>query len=400
MKPHKFVLTLAVAAGLVFALSGPSVAFHDGGVAHCDGCHTMHNSIEGVTQNPNPTSNLLVASDPSSVCLTCHSGPLEEEAFSVLSDDASIFSPGGDFRWITIDIFYTTFRPMESRGEQHGHNIQAVDFGLTTIDTTPGNAPGGSFLSADLSCTSCHDPHGNKFPKTAPIEGSGSFGNVGEGRGNYRLLGDPPYTPVPGFAFTEQPPFAVAPGFFGPTGINETDTNHTDYGSGMSEWCGNCHGEFVVGINNTKHPAGADARLGAEFSRNYNRYVSTGELVAPNPANKYLALVPFSRGTPTGSVEGLNASNTSGPNGNATVSCMTCHRAHASAFRYATRWDMTEEFLANSHPGPRHEEFDETNSAGIDPAVLAQNAYGPGRDIIAEFGPLQRSLCNKCHIQD
>lgn len=35
---------LTAAALLTLAASGSAFAFHDGGVAYCEGCHTMHNS--------------------------------------------------------------------------------------------------------------------------------------------------------------------------------------------------------------------------------------------------------------------------------------------------------------------------------------------------------------------
>ena len=38
---------IAVAAVFAFAY-GNAYAFHSGGVAECNGCHTMHNSLEGV----------------------------------------------------------------------------------------------------------------------------------------------------------------------------------------------------------------------------------------------------------------------------------------------------------------------------------------------------------------
>ncbi len=34
----------ALAAILTLGLAGTATAFHGGGVAHCDGCHSMHNS--------------------------------------------------------------------------------------------------------------------------------------------------------------------------------------------------------------------------------------------------------------------------------------------------------------------------------------------------------------------
>ncbi|WP_333653546.1 hypothetical protein [Dissulfurispira sp.] len=47
MKALKFGLVLTAAALIVIGFSGTSFAFHSGGVAECEGCHTMHNSFEG-----------------------------------------------------------------------------------------------------------------------------------------------------------------------------------------------------------------------------------------------------------------------------------------------------------------------------------------------------------------
>ena len=80
-----------------------------------------------------------------------------------------------------------------------------------------------------------------------------------------------------------------------------------------------------------------------------------------------------------------------GPDGTNNVMCLTCHRAHASAFNNITRWDTeTTEFLAHSLPGA-------TQLAAM--GAIPDSAYY-GRDIGTEFGEYQRSLCNKCHIQD
>ena len=74
MKGIKVTLTVAAAALL---LSSPAMAFHSGGVAECEGCHTMHNSLEGAAVTsalPQYQSGpyLLKGSDQSSACLNCH----------------------------------------------------------------------------------------------------------------------------------------------------------------------------------------------------------------------------------------------------------------------------------------------------------------------------------------
>ena len=79
LKFLKLSVLTGLAAVLVMGLTGSAMAFHDGGVAYCDGCHTMHNSSKGVKMTVNNlapgTANayLLQGSDQSSTCLNCHS---------------------------------------------------------------------------------------------------------------------------------------------------------------------------------------------------------------------------------------------------------------------------------------------------------------------------------------
>jgi hypothetical protein len=70
--------------------------------------------------------------------------------------------------------------------------------------------------------------------------------------------------------------------------------------------------------------------------------------------------------------------------------CLTCHRAHASAFNNITRWDMEHEFLAEGWP----------TAANLVAMGAVANADYYGRDVATDFGEYQRSLCNKCHVQD
>jgi hypothetical protein len=405
MKTTKLLMIMA-AVVIAFGLSGTAMAFHDGGVAHCDGCHTMHQSLDGTTMTqqghsgtPNP--DLTIGSDPTGTCLNCHDGA---GSYHINSADGSNFTPGGDFYWMGKTFTWTAHNTAyESAGDDHGHNVITSDFPGFTEDGTLGTAPGGTYDAGDLGCTSCHDPHGKVYNGgvAAPIEGSGSYGDTatvpGAIMGNFRLLGDVNYDAGPTTTFSEPAPVAVTASFFGP-GRNETDTSHTDYGQGMSEWCAQCHGNFT-GAN--RHVVGAAATLEGDMVGQYEDYVATGNLDG-DPLTSYWALVPFERGE-NATVATLSASSTSGPDTESNVMCLTCHRAHASAFQNAGRWDFTAEFIADSHP---------SSGNGLDPAdedYVPPDGGVTGNDILysyynrdktTEWGPLQRSLCNKCHGRD
>jgi hypothetical protein len=382
-KSSRIVHGLAVLAGIVtLALGGTALAFHEGGVAHCDGCHSMHNSPENPVEGT-PNNQLLKGSDPSSTCLNCHEG---SGSYHVLSTDASNWSPGGDFFWLTQSYTNTNWSgSVTSDPDNMGHNVVSIDFGLAA-DATNTVAPGGTYSSTALGCTSCHDPHGQVQGGTAggqlPISVSGSYGEVppaGTIAGNYRLLGDDQYTGGGG-AINAAAPIAATAGF------GETDTSHPAYGTGMSEWCASCHGTY---INDThKHPSGNGEFLNGQSS-NYNSYVATGDFTGVQ-ATAFTALVQFERQETDKALLAAAVTSTAGPDGTDNVMCLTCHRAHASAFNNITRWDMEHELLAEGWP----------TAANLVAMGALPNADYYGRDIATDFGPYQRSLCNKCHVKD
>jgi hypothetical protein len=378
---------VAVLAGvLTLALGGTALAFHGGGVAHCDGCHSMHNSPENPVSGT-PNNQLLKGSDPSSTCLNCHAGAGSPTSYHIMSTDASAWTPGGDFFWLTQS--YTNVirgTPRTSDPDNMGHNVVATDFSLLA-DVTNAAAPGGTYSSADLGCTSCHDPHGQVAGGTAggslPISVSGSYGEVapaGSIAGNYRLLGDDQYdlSVINVAAPVASIPFA--------TRFAETDASHPAYGAGMSEWCASCHGTYIN--DSHKHPSGNTDFMNGQAS-NYNSYVATGDFTGVQ-ATSYTALVPFEHQETDRQALLILAASSAGPDSSNNVMCLTCHRAHASAFNNSTRWDMEHELLVESFPSA-------ANLTAM--GAIPDSAYY-GRDIATDFGEFQRSLCNKCHTKD
>ena len=367
----KFInLLLVIMAALLIAvgLSTTAVAFHDGGVAHCDGCHTMHNSQDGkpITSTPSD-SHLLKQIDSSSTCLACHAdyGQRSGMGGENSPEGGSGYGSGGDFYWLTRTFTWTAHgHEASSTGDSHGHNIIAQDFGLTNTDGQLGtSAPGGTFVG-ELSCASCHDPHG---------KGDAEL-----------LLRNAPYE---GANFPAAPIFESA-GRRTASSNSVSDTRHSSFGSGMSEWCGACHGDFTGGLANRMHPTSTGL---SGIADNYNSYVSTANPDGGSATNAYRELVPFENGATT--VEGLaGTDSTQGPTGTSRVMCLSCHRAHASAFPDSFRWDYTTEILQDSHP----------NGNPADDGSTAQEKLHSyyGVDLTTAWGPDQRSLCNKCHKQD
>jgi len=356
-----FAATLLLA---VLFLPGSVYAFHEGGDNYCQGCHDS--KARGVGTRP----LMLKGSDPSSTCLYCHAE--NGVYYNILSRTGSSYTPGGDFYWLQKTFIRNQgSHYSQSPGDSHGHNITALDYGLSP-DGRLSVAPGGAYSSSALGCNSCHDPHAKRNSSYRLLAGAGYAGG----------------SQSAGTVFASDAPVAAAP-----TGNwEETDSNHPAYGSGMSEWCTNCHSDMLnrgAAMGGTSHPSGRNARLSKGMISSYNSYIKSGDL-SGSQTSAYLALVPFEQGTTD--EFSLDPSSTSGPDaaGNPNVMCLTCHRAHASAFQGMGRWDFRTTFMSESTP--------EVGDSGASATDVVNSYYG--RNITAQFGPYQRQLCNKCHVSD
>lgn len=341
-------MLLLAAVSVVVLWAVPALAYHDEGVAHCNGCHTMHNSYEGQLVDPDsPDGNpwLLIDATPSDTCLSCHSTGTTRGVFNGdCATGASRENGAGNYIFLTCANLAESTRGSGIPGERAGHNLDAPGHGLAT-DTTLAAAPGGNFPASLMGCTSCHDPHGTDA---------------------YRLLYGA--REVMGFYnFTNPAPVASPLASSG----GETPTNHAAYNSGMSEWCGNCHQDFEQIGTTHKHKVGVT--LGAGIAQAYNLYNGSDDLFGGVAATAYWPEVPFED-------PAMTIGSTQGPTASSVVMCLTCHRAHATSAASAGRWDFNVTF--NEEDGDTYGTFEMAQRI----SNLSTNA--------------NRSLCNKCHVQD
>ncbi len=286
-------------------------------------------------------------------------------------------------------------------GRAHGHNIVAQDYSYIADDFNT-VAPGGDMLASQLGCHSCHDPHG-RYRRNVdgtitlsglPIKASGSYHNSVDPDGTnavgvYRLLAGNGYKGI----FAVDPPAAVVPSTY-----NRTESaTHTRaaYGNGMGLWCASCHEEMHTPAQGKfAHPV-ADA-LEQGIVDNYNAYVKTGDLNGQY-ASAFTSLVPFEEGTADYAQLKAHARNDNtvlqGPDTSSKVMCLSCHRAHASGWEWAIRWNPEYELLTDNGAYPSSGYA----SRGHSQAEVQAAYYDRPATVFATY---QRSLCNKCHVKD
>jgi predicted CXXCH cytochrome family protein len=370
MKGMRFALVVLVAA---FVGTG-AYAFHDEGVAHCNGCHTMHNSQNDAAMNFDPAgtgpgtlpgtgyNDLLLFANKTDVCLRCHDGG---GSYHVWSDDPLAPDPGstnrggGDFVFLEEDNINDAHAGAANPvlGHAAGHSVVSAMKG-TVADPVLSTSPGGDYPSVDMACTSCHDPHGTEAHRLTYMTGQTTTSDTGHVI-NWTATMDAAGISV----------FAGA----------ETNGFHNAYNSGYSEWCASCHGDFHAASASLIHPSGE--LLDTRQVQVYNAYRGTSDCIANPPAvgtpcgsgtfvDAYLHEVPIEDA-------GILPFTTSGAtDGTSKVACVSCHRAHATSAMDAGRWDF--------------------NVTGLDEDGAESTSY----PIPNPYDEFQRSLCNKCHAQD
>ena len=267
--------------------------YHTRTVGACQDCHKtapagQDGALIASLTTPIPQQRSFAPSDINQTCLTCHSDRGGQ------SDGSSVLSSVNG----TL-VRQAGFLNGPSGSAHAGHTLGSTQ-----------QAPGGTWAPGPqgLTCTDCHDPHGEE--------------------GQYRNL-----VLRPGTATEDRPvAYAIGPSNdprkdiwirSGSEGTGKYDARNIRFNqpqpgrSAYGEWCQGCHSAFHGGSKAsnmrgargwTRHPT-ADARIG-------------GGLPQHSSFSRYAAI---SNRVPTMSTSG------SWPAPDNTPSCMSCHKAHGNS---------------------------------------------------------------------
>lgn len=336
MKNGGKVAPIILLAIFVLAMSSSNSVFAEVG-GSCVSCHTMHNSQDGVdmlrdSDSLTPNSALLRASS----CLGCHG----DSTVSNGNWTVDFRSPQVDAlpgRELAGGSFYWVMNGEDAKG----HNVVGLAdqdlaaFGLTPPGwdpnfTDPDNAQiaaGQNIWTSQLTCAGSVGCHGNHEENGVAIDDQ--FAAIRGGHHDDALLGYRMLNGIEGFADDDWE-------------WTKDDTDHNQYKGSfgnqedkttISYLCAECHGKFHTAsdLNETgsspwlRHPTDIDMNgLPGEYQF-YNG--GTGA------ANPYSVVAPVASTDVTAIKSTVFVSD-----GDAIVTCVSCHRAHGSENDDLMRW--------------------------------------------------------------
>jgi predicted CXXCH cytochrome family protein len=248
--------------------------WHVGGSLVCSDCHTLHDSSDGqpmrYDKQATPSVSLLRNANPLSLCISCHDGS-NQKAPDVIAPVTYVSDPPGGFFANTGGI-----------ASGNAHNL-----GMASSEIPPGGDN-----SVIMTCTTCHDPHGNSNYRNL-LHKPGGAGNV--------------------------PDMTVAVNQTVKANGSNPSTVYTPsnlvYKSGMSQWCGACHAVFFgksadkEGIASPwlRHPS--DRTISTDKHADYQHW----------------------SGSVTNRVPVQSPGDDTIPSGDDQVFCLSCHKAHGSS---------------------------------------------------------------------
>jgi hypothetical protein len=356
MRKIKIALPVAVATfiagtAVLTVMSGTAVAFHRGSELKCNYCHTMHYSERGAVpaiangypvnaDAGGPFEYLLVRKNITDLCLNCHkSGGASVEAPKVFKTTPDDTLPGGDFGYAATGTDVIKGHNPSGSPSNISANI-ALDTlnggangiappGNWPVPGTPSSGTPQDLTAGEFTCVTCHRLHGPQSEVPGKHYG-------------FRMLRVKPNgvntsaDPILSKSYEQVTP--GGPVTVGPDGADlataEGPTNHNVYKGGFSNWCGACHPNFHGGVGESHGTNNGTTSNGEDFVRHPSN-TNIGDIASTSKyGTSYDWQYPLVT-TQTGNKGGTWTIGGSTEK----VFCLSCHKAHASNYANAVRWD-------------------------------------------------------------
>ncbi len=306
----------------------------------CVNCHTMHHSQDGAAIGSGPYGQLLL----NNTCLGCHTGTNNGTTLKhyVLdsADPANTQLAGGNFYWTELAVAETTRDPK-------AHNVTGLSVNAqdNALADTP---PGGSALSGNITCagtTGCHGnrTNANEFTDLGGAHHNNETAQITVAEAQAAATANEPgqaYRFLDGIAGYEHVNREYEATQTATTGHNEYygDVRANDSladSNTISALCAVCHADF-------HNDSGGEAlgSGGSNFASPWLRHPTDLQMAGLGGEyagySSYSLLAPVARSTvPAAASSTVNT--TAGTD--AIVMCLSCHKAHGSAYADILRWD-------------------------------------------------------------
>jgi hypothetical protein len=309
----KRILTFALAAIFVMAMSAMAGEYHMGSSLSCYQCHSMHYSqdhIYGYAHEdsvpffgPSGPYNGLLRAQVNDLCLSCHDGKTSVDVYGP-SEQFTVTNREGGF-----------LNKLGDGHENNGHTLGATG-------DAPGSNPAWHPDAVEgLTCTDCHSPHGTAGSGN-PDQVKGQWRNLTRNPGNatnkyvnYERSGEPVNT-TRDIKWRASSAHATGAYETANTDFYEPVSNESRFGA----WCQGCHTDFHGNSSSTnmanangwiRHPT-ADADMSTSYAADFASHAYRPQVMSP-----------------TGDW-GTQGDSTWTPPTGLTPTCVTCHKAHGN----------------------------------------------------------------------
>lgn len=318
------LLSLVALLGLHSAGAGPfpparraqAGEFHGGNALTCSDCHTIHYSENALpptrAEAGGPWGRLLRYSNVNELCLSCHDGN-EPKSPDVLAPVTQYVGSGDEHSGAGF------FSGGDGSVSANGHDLGGAGSSVPLSTMGP----------VQLSCASCHDPHGNaNYRNLRPDPGTGGGRDI--------LLGTDVFENV-------SPP--VPPTQSGV--VQAYRRSNIGYRSGMVQWCMQCHDLALTGGQTlgTSHPNEAAMSGFLADAAHWLAGTGTGFGTATNDGVEGVPRLRFQEpgGSSYATSTAVAATNQ--------VFCLSCHHSHGGPYEYGMIWPSNSPGNADQDSG-------------------------------------------------